>query len=229
VSYIDPQVSTQTRTARVRIELPNPRGELRLGMYMEVALERAGTSPIAIIPGTAIQHVGPRTVAYVADPVTSGRFIEREVRVGQTTGDNVAVLLGVSPGERVVAAGSFTLRAERERLGLRSATAPESPGSSTRSASGDEPAGQEATITITEQGFEPATVTVQSGRPARLTFIRTTDKTCATEIVFPSLKIRRSLPLNEPAVIEFTPAAPGQIAFACGMDMLHGSVVVRQN
>ena len=83
-------------------------------------------------------------------------------------------------------------------------------------------------MTITEQGFEPATVTVRPGIPTRLTFIRKTDKTCATEVVFPSLAIRRGLPLNEPTVIEFTPGAPAQIAFACGMDMLHGTVVVRQ-
>ena len=60
-------------------------------------------------------------------------------------------------------------------------------------------------MTITEQGFEPATVTVRPEIPTRLTFIRKTDKTCATEVVFPSLAIRRGLPLNEPTVIEFTP------------------------
>ena len=122
VSYIDPQVSTETRTTRVRIELPNPRGELRFGMYVDVAVERTGTTPVAIVPGTAIQHVGSRVVAYVADPVTSGRFIERQVQLGESTGETVAILMGVSPGERVVADGSFTLRAERERLGLQGAT-----------------------------------------------------------------------------------------------------------
>ena len=57
--------------------------------------------------------------------------------------------------------------------------------------------------------------------------MRTTDKTCGTEVVFPSLNIKRALPLNEPVVIEFTPAKSGDIAFACGMNMLHGTVVVR--
>ena len=38
---------------------------------------------------------------------------------------------------------------------------------------------------------------------------------------------RRALPLNEPVVIEFTPANAGDIAFACGMNMLHGTVVVQ--
>jgi plastocyanin domain-containing protein len=56
--------------------------------------------------------------------------------------------------------------------------------------------------------------------------VRTTDKTCGTEVVFPALGIRRPLPLNEPVVIEFTPKSFGEIAFVCGMNMLRGTVVV---
>jgi plastocyanin domain-containing protein len=56
--------------------------------------------------------------------------------------------------------------------------------------------------------------------------VRTTDETCGTDVVFPSLNITRPLPLNEPVVIEFTPAETGEIAFACGMNMLSGTVVV---
>jgi plastocyanin domain-containing protein len=44
--------------------------------------------------------------------------------------------------------------------------------------------------------------------------------------VFPSLNIRRSLPLNEPVVIEFTPNKSGEIGFVCGMNMLRGTAVV---
>jgi plastocyanin domain-containing protein len=54
-----------------------------------------------------------------------------------------------------------------------------------------------------------------------------TDKTCGTEIVFPSLNVTRALPLNEPVVIAFTPAQTGNIAFGCGMNMLKGAVVVQ--
>ena len=75
--------------------------------------------------------------------------------------------------------------------------------------------------------YEPAQVILRAGTPARITFVRTTDKTCGTEVVFPSLNITRALPLNEPVVIEFTRPQSGDIAFACGMNMLHGTVVVR--
>ena len=79
---------------------------------------------------------------------------------------------------------------------------------------------------VTEQGYEPAKVTLRAGKPVKITFLRTTDKTCATEVVFPSLKIRRALPLNQPVAIEFTPGASGEIGFVCGMNMLRGTVVV---
>jgi plastocyanin domain-containing protein len=86
---------------------------------------------------------------------------------------------------------------------------------------------QSAKILVNEQGFEPAKVTLRAGTPARLTFVRTTDKTCGTEVVFPSLNVKRALPLNEPVVIEFTPAKSGEVAFACGMNMFRGTVVVQ--
>lgn len=74
---------------------------------------------------------------------------------------------------------------------------------------------------------EPAKLTLRAGTPTRITFVRETDKTCGTDVVFPALNIKRALPLNEPVVIEFTPESSGDIAFACGMNMLHGTVVVR--
>jgi plastocyanin domain-containing protein len=80
---------------------------------------------------------------------------------------------------------------------------------------------------VSEQGYEPAKVTLRAGTPARITFVRTTDKTCGTEVVFPSLNIKRALPLNEPVVIGFTPFESGEIAFTCGMNMLHGRVLVQ--
>ena len=213
IAYIDPQVSAETRTARVRIEVPNPRGELRLGMYADVVVTGAPGASTPRIPRSAVQNVGDRTVVYLSSPKEPGKFIEREVRLGQPSGGDVEVTFGVQPGDVVVTEGSFFVRAERERLGLRPAN--------------DAPHAQTAKVVVNEQGYEPAKVTLRAGSPARITFVRTTDKTCGTEVVFPSLNIKRALPLNEPVVIEFTPAKSGEIAFACGMNMLHGTVVVQ--
>ena len=227
VSYIDPQVSADTRTAKVRIEVPNPSGDLRLGMYADVVVAGASGASAPRVPRNAVQNVGDRAVVYLANPKDPGKFVERDVRLGQTSGEQVEVVSGVQPGDVVVTEGSFFVRAERERLGLRPAanTTSATPASSSDGRSNE--AAQTAKVVVNEQGYEPARVTLRAGTPARITFVRTTDKTCGTEVVFPSLNIKRPLPLNEPVVIEFTPAKAGDIAFACGMNMLKGVVVAQ--
>jgi membrane fusion protein, heavy metal efflux system len=209
VSYMDPQVNAETRTAKVRVEVPNPRGELRLGMYVDVMVSGASVSSMPVVPRISVQNVGDRTVVYLANLKDPGRFVEREVRLGQRSRDQVEVVSGVQPGDLVVTEGSFSVRAERERLGLKAAAA------------------QTAKVVVNEQGFEPATIMLRAGALARITFVRTAVTSCGTEVVFPSLNIRRELPLNEPVEIEFMPAKSGDIAFACGLNMLRGTVVVR--
>ena len=121
VAYIDPQLRGETRTAKIRVEVPNPGQRLRLGMSAEVEVETPGaTTESILVPRSAVQQVADRTVLYLADPGQQGRFIEREVSLGDVPGERVVVLTGVQPGDRIVTAGSFSLRAERERLGLRS-------------------------------------------------------------------------------------------------------------
>jgi cobalt-zinc-cadmium efflux system membrane fusion protein len=226
VSYIDPQVSADTRTAKVRIEVPNGSGELRLGMYADVVVTGAPGASAPQVPRTAVQNVGDRTVVYLANPKNPGKFVEREVRLGHATRERVDVVSGVQAGDVVVTEGSFFVRAQRERLGLRpAADRPSAAPASSSDGRSSEPA-QTAKVVVSEQGYEPAKVTVRAGALARITFVRTTDKTCGTEVVFPSLNIKRALPLNEPVVIEFTPQKSGDIAFACGMNMFRGTVIV---
>ncbi len=231
VSYIDPQVSPETRTARVRVEVPNPRGELRLGMYADVVITGASGGTVPLIPRGAVQNVGDRTVVYLVNPNERGKFVEREVRLGQTSGEQVEVASGVQPGDVLVTGGSFFVRAERERLGLRLSQGMPSGTSrgplTTRGGSPNQSV-QTAKVLVNEQGFEPPKLSLRTGTPARITFLRTTDKTCATEVVFPSLSIKRALPLNEPVIIEFTPPKTGEVAFACGMNMFRGVVIVEQ-
>jgi cobalt-zinc-cadmium efflux system membrane fusion protein len=119
VSYIDPQVSAETRTARVRVEVPNPRQELRLGMYADIEVAATGNRQVVMVPRSAVQNVGDRQVVYVANPSEPGTFTEREVHLGNASGEQVEVVSGVQPGDQVVFKGSFFVRAERERVGLR--------------------------------------------------------------------------------------------------------------
>jgi plastocyanin len=84
---------------------------------------------------------------------------------------------------------------------------------------------QTATVEVTGNGFEPSSLKLKAGAPAKVTFVRKTDETCAKEVVIKEYKINRKLPLNEPVTVEFTPRK-GEFAFACGMDMIKGKLIV---
>ncbi|HZF40935.1 MAG TPA: cupredoxin domain-containing protein [Blastocatellia bacterium] len=84
---------------------------------------------------------------------------------------------------------------------------------------------QTATVEVTDKGFEPSSLKLKAGAPAKVTFVRKTDGTCAKEVVIKEYKIERKLPLNEPVTVEFTPRK-GEFAFACGMDMVRGKLIV---
>ncbi len=224
VSYIDPQVSLETRTAKARIEVPNPRQDLRLGMLVEADLAGpANGAPTVQIPRSAVQQVADRSVVYVVNPENDREFLERPVQLGEVMGSSVAVLAGLESGAMVVTDGSFHVRAERERLGLGAPAAGPVLAATPTSAAPE----QTAKIMVTKDGFSPAKLTLKAGTPAKLTFVRTTNETCATEVAFPSLKIRRPLPLNESVVVDFTPAKAGEIEFTCGMAMFKGAIVVK--
>lgn len=116
VSYIDPRVDPQARTAQVRIEVPNPGEVLRLGMFVDVIF--GGSAPIAtaeqrtvVVPHAAIQSIGTKQVVFVAAS-QPGVFVQRDVTVGPESNGLVPIYSGVSAGERVVTEGSFLLRAE---------------------------------------------------------------------------------------------------------------------
>jgi cobalt-zinc-cadmium efflux system membrane fusion protein len=116
VSYIDPQVQQETRTAKLRVEVPNASGQLRLGMYVDVRVGEASARHGVFVPKAAVQIVGSDAVVYLADQAQHGRFIERQVEIGETSAGQVLVLSGLQPGDAVVTDGVFFLRAERERL-----------------------------------------------------------------------------------------------------------------
>jgi cobalt-zinc-cadmium efflux system membrane fusion protein len=115
VSYIDPQVQQETRTAKLRVEVPNPAGQLRLGMFVDVNAGESAERGV-FVPKSAVQVIDAHPVVYIAIKDRPGQFFERQVEVGDSTGDRVPVLAGLEPGDLVVTEGVFFLRAEHERL-----------------------------------------------------------------------------------------------------------------
>jgi plastocyanin domain-containing protein len=94
----------------------------------------------------------------------------------------------------------------------------------------DASTGPSADVTAGEHGFTPTSFDVPAGGPgshATVTFVRTTDKTCATEVVFPDLNIKKDLPLNQVVGVDLPTDTAKRLSFECGMAMYKGAVVVR--
>jgi hypothetical protein len=105
--------------------------------------------------------------------------------------------------------------------GDRSAEKPAPPPSNLGSSEG------RVAITVDGEGFHPNRIAAHPGQPITLALTRTTNETCANQIVIASLGVTKDLPLNETVEVTVTPAEKGEIAFACGMNMLKGSIVVQ--
>jgi hypothetical protein len=227
VSFIDPQVSAETRTVKVRIQVENPHQELRLGLLAEVQVEATDRPTATLAPKMAIQNVADRSFVYMPSPDAPTQFTEREVRVGAPSGEHVQILSGLRPGDKVVTEGSFFLRAERERLGLRPSGSRTPVTRRLDTTVPSKSSLQPTKVLVTKRGYEPAKLNLRAGLPARVTFMRTTDQTCGTEVIFPGIGVKRELPLNRPVEIEFPPPKSGELPFVCGMNMLKGVVIAQ--
>jgi len=115
VTYIDPRIEPATRTAKVRVEVPNADGRLRLGMYVTLAFTTRGDGRTVVVPRSAVQTLGERHVVYLPAKDDEGKFVQRSVKLGPPIGDGYAVLSGLQAGDIVVTEGSFFLRAEAVR------------------------------------------------------------------------------------------------------------------
>jgi membrane fusion protein, copper/silver efflux system len=110
VTFIYPELRAETRTARVRIEIPNPDGRLKVDMYADVVFQTGAAEPVAAVPVSAVIDSGTRQVILVAKG--EGRFEPRPVKLGVRGDGYVEVLEGVSKGEEVVTAATFLIDAE---------------------------------------------------------------------------------------------------------------------
>ena len=109
VDYVYPWVEEQTRTVRVRLEVPNPGEQLRPGDYAVVTLEIPLGEQL-VVDDQAVMNTGRRQLAFV--DLGDGRFEPREVEVGVRTGGRAVILKGLEEGEKVVASANFLLDSE---------------------------------------------------------------------------------------------------------------------
>ena len=109
ITYIYPTVNPETRTARIRVELPNPRFALKPGMYATIRFA-APSRPTLSVPRSAVLSTGERHLLFLRGE--GGQFVPRLVTLGSSTDERVEILSGVSAGDTVVASGTFLVDAE---------------------------------------------------------------------------------------------------------------------
>jgi Cu(I)/Ag(I) efflux system membrane fusion protein len=112
VTFIYPEMlKPETRTVSVRIELPNPDGEIKTGMYADVVFQPdEGDAPMIAAPDSAIIDSGTRQVVLVVKG--EGRFEPREVKLGRRGDGYTEIKDGLEVGEEVVTSATFLIDAE---------------------------------------------------------------------------------------------------------------------
>jgi Cu(I)/Ag(I) efflux system membrane fusion protein len=111
VTFIYPELKPETRTVAVRIELPNPEGQLKTSMYADVVFRAdAEQGPVIAVPDSAVIDSGTKQVVLVAKG--DGRFEPRAVKLGRRGEGYAEITEGLRQGEEVVTSATFLLDAE---------------------------------------------------------------------------------------------------------------------
>jgi RND family efflux transporter MFP subunit len=239
VDYIYDTLNPETRTVRARIAVPNPGLRLKPGMYALATLQGKPTPPRPRIPIEALVRYGAE--AFVILALGEGRFQPVRVQPGLEAQGYVQILEGLQGGEQIVARAQFLIDSEarlKQALtafmgGHQHGSIPASPSTPEHQEHRPALSSNDTTVVsirVEASGFVPSRIEIPSGRPVRLTVTRTTDQTCATAIQIPEQGIGPvDLPLHQPVTLTFTPERPGSYTFACGMNMLKGTLLVRSN
>lgn len=111
ITFIDPHLDMKTRTAKVRIELPNERHRLQPGMFANVNIEIALGEKLAI-PESSVLDTGTRKIIFLDRG--EGKFEPKEVQLGQKAEGYYEVLSGLSQGDKVVTSGNFLIDSESQ-------------------------------------------------------------------------------------------------------------------
>src|ERR1700722_3608749 len=125
VDFIQPQIDPMTRTAKVRCEFNNPKGQLLPGMFARVVLDLP-MGEQTVIPDTAVLRTGTHNVAFIDRG--DGYLTPTEIELGQHVGDEFIVLKGLAPGQEIVNSANFLIDSESQLQAAAGAFVPPSPG-----------------------------------------------------------------------------------------------------
>lgn len=110
IDLVYPEIEQQTRTTKVRIELPNPEGLLLANMYAEVEIAAGSQKPVVAVPNSAVIDTGDRQVVFIDRG--NGQFEPRDVKLGVRGEDQTEITQGIAAGDEVVVSANFLLDAE---------------------------------------------------------------------------------------------------------------------
>jgi Cu(I)/Ag(I) efflux system membrane fusion protein len=114
IESVLPAADAATRTIEIRIALANGDGRLRPGMTADARLEERAESAL-VIPAEAVIRTGRRSIVIVVQE--DGSYAPAEVSLGRSQGDSIAIVSGLSEGQRVVASGQFLIDSEANLSG----------------------------------------------------------------------------------------------------------------
>src|ERR1700722_5937318 len=125
VDFIQPQIDPMTRTAKVRCEFDNHKGQLLPGMFAHVALDLP-MGEQTVIPDTAVLRTGTHNVAFIGRG--DGYLTPAAIELGQHVGDEFIVLKGPAPGQQIVSSANFLIDSESQLRAAAGAFVPPPPG-----------------------------------------------------------------------------------------------------
>ena len=131
VSAMLPETNPDSRTLRVRVELPNPDGRLRPGLTAQVHLNRSTEQSVLWVPSEAVIRTGRRALVMLA--ADAGRYRPVAVQLGQESDGKTAILKGLEEGQKVVTSGQFLLDSEASLKGIVANSEEQSPINATAS------------------------------------------------------------------------------------------------
>lgn len=116
VTALLPSLNEAARALRVRVELPNPSGNLRPGLSAQVSLQHQGGESVLMVPNEAVIRTGKRAIVIVAE--AEGRYRPIEVELGPESGNSTVIVSGLTEGQRIVASGQFLIDSEASMQGI---------------------------------------------------------------------------------------------------------------
>jgi membrane fusion protein, copper/silver efflux system len=256
VTFIDPVLTSETRTIRVRAQVANPSGRLKPRMYVRAKVSSRATGALAV-PVDAVVRTGLRNVVWVE--TRPNTFAPRDVVTGARSDGYYEIVSGLQEGELVAASGGFLIDSEsllsspmetasdieaagQKSIGQKQGSSADMAANNVKTTGADNQK-KETTATrgektasagkvkivrvMVDAEYTPSTITAVAGQRLRIVFNRLNDDACSEEVVFKDFGIRKKLAPNAETTVEFTPSKAGTFKFACGMDMMKGKLIVK--